>query len=68
MEAEGPESPYLRALDSDDVRHALDEVTEYDAFKDGFLVLPTLESMYVYPDHHHCVSRQKCADLFVSAC
>ncbi|THH12295.1 hypothetical protein EW146_g7751 [Bondarzewia mesenterica] len=46
-EAEGPDSTFLRALDSDDTRHALDEVAEYDAFKDGFLVLPTLESMYV---------------------
>lgn len=68
MEAEGPESPYLRALDSDDVRHALDEVTEYDAFKDGFLVLPTLESMYAYPGLRHRVFCQKCADRFVFAC
>ena len=32
---------------ADDMRHALDEVAEYDAFCDSFLVLPTLQSMYV---------------------
>ncbi|TFY67192.1 hypothetical protein EVG20_g4034 [Dentipellis fragilis] len=42
---EGPDSAFLRALDSDDTRHALDEVAEYNAFRDGFLVLPTLESI-----------------------
>ena len=35
---------FARAVDADD---ALDEVAEYDAFRDGFLVLPTLQSMYV---------------------
>lgn len=48
IKLEGPQSVYLRALDSDDTRHALDEVTEYNAFTDGFLLLPTLESMYVF--------------------
>src|SRR5882724_3203825 len=48
-DADGPDSVFLRAVDSDDTRHALDEVAEYDAFKDGFLVLPTLESMCVPP-------------------
>ena len=38
---------FARAVDADDTRHALDEVAEYDAFRDGFLVLPTLQSMYV---------------------
>ena len=38
---------FSRAVDADDTRHALDEVAEYDAFRDGFLVLPTLQSMYV---------------------
>jgi hypothetical protein len=32
---------------ADDMRHAPDEVAEYDSFRDGFLVLPTLQSMYV---------------------
>ena len=38
---------FARAVDGDDTRHALDEVAEYDAFRDGFLVVPTLQSMYV---------------------
>ena len=38
---------FARAVDADDTRHALDEVAEYDTFRDGFLVLPTLQSMYV---------------------
>lgn len=42
---EGPDSLFLRALDLDDTRRAIDDVCEYDAFKDGFLLLPTLESM-----------------------
>ncbi|KAH9994890.1 hypothetical protein BJV77DRAFT_1066605 [Russula vinacea] len=33
---------FARAVDADD---ALDEVAEYDAFRDGFLVLPTLQSI-----------------------
>ncbi|KAI0288020.1 hypothetical protein BC826DRAFT_916328, partial [Russula brevipes] len=36
---------FARAVDADDTRHALDEVAEYDAFRDGFLVLPTLQSI-----------------------
>jgi hypothetical protein len=39
---------FARAVDADDTRNALDEVAEYDAFRDGFLVLPTLQSMYVF--------------------
>ena len=38
---------FSHAVDVDDTRHALDEVAEYDAFRDGFLVLPALQSMYV---------------------
>ena len=38
---------FSRAVDADDTRHALDEVAEYDSFRDGFLVLPTLQGMYV---------------------
>ncbi|KAN0107531.1 hypothetical protein V8E52_010049 [Russula decolorans] len=36
---------FARAVEADDTRHALDEVAEYDAFRDGFLVLPTLQSI-----------------------
>ncbi|KAI9440028.1 hypothetical protein H4582DRAFT_1569176 [Lactarius indigo] len=36
---------FARAVDTDDTRHALDEVAEYDTFRDGFLVLPTLQSI-----------------------
>ncbi|KAH9037858.1 hypothetical protein EDB85DRAFT_565058 [Lactarius pseudohatsudake] len=36
---------FVRAVDTDDTRHALDEVEEYDTFRDGFLVLPTLQSI-----------------------
>ena len=38
---------FARAVDADDARHALDEVAEYYAFRDGFLVVPTRQSMYV---------------------
>jgi len=41
------EPVFARAVDVDDTCHALDEVAEYDALRDGFLVLPTLQSMYV---------------------
>ncbi|KAH9178251.1 hypothetical protein EDB89DRAFT_2064031 [Lactarius sanguifluus] len=36
---------FARAVDTDDTRHALDEAAEYDMFRDGFLVLPTLQSI-----------------------
>ena len=39
---------FARAVDMDDTRHALDEVAEYDTFRDGFLDLPTLQSMYAF--------------------
>ena len=39
---------FARAVDTDDTRHALDEVAEYDTFRDGFLVLPTLQSMCAF--------------------
>ena len=45
---------FARAVDADDTRHALDEVAEYDAFRDGFLVLPTLQSMYVFRYPPYC--------------
>lgn len=37
----------MRALETDDTRQALNDMCEYDAFKDGFLLVPALESMYV---------------------
>ena len=47
---------FARAVDADDTRHVLDEVVEYDAFHNGFLMLPTLQSM--------CVSSFLCSILF----
>jgi hypothetical protein len=44
---------FARAVDADDTRHALDEVAEYDTFRDGFLVLPTLQSMCAFPFPFH---------------
>ena len=41
----GVESSFLRALDLDDTRSTLDDLSEYDAFRDGFLLLPALENM-----------------------
>ena len=44
----GIDSDFLRALNSDDsARCTLDDLADYDAFKDGFLLLPALENMYV---------------------
>ncbi|KAF8498785.1 hypothetical protein F5888DRAFT_1633991 [Russula emetica] len=37
---------FARAVDTDDTCHALDEVAECDVFRDGFLVLSTLQSMF----------------------
>ena len=43
---EGLDSLFLRGLDADDsARCALDDLADYDAFKDGFLLLPALENM-----------------------
>lgn len=40
---------FLRALDSEDsTRCSLHDLCDYDAFKDGFLLRPTLESMCEY--------------------
>jgi hypothetical protein len=38
---------FVHPVDVDDTHHTLDKVTEYDAFHDGFLVLPTLQNMYI---------------------
>ncbi|KAI0635963.1 hypothetical protein C8Q77DRAFT_1100644 [Trametes polyzona] len=42
---EGLESVFLRALDLDDTRSTLDDLSNYDAFRDGFLLLPALENI-----------------------
>lgn len=44
---DGPNSIFLQALDHEGTRQTLDELSEYDAFKDGFLLLPALQNMYV---------------------
>ncbi|EJD49541.1 hypothetical protein AURDEDRAFT_161099 [Auricularia subglabra TFB-10046 SS5] len=42
----GFQSAFVRAMDSPgDTRHALDDACDYDAITDGFLLLPTLESI-----------------------
>ncbi|KAI0749783.1 hypothetical protein C8Q80DRAFT_1163937 [Daedaleopsis nitida] len=42
----GADSPFLRALDLDDSsRSTLDDLSVYDAFRDGFLLLPALENI-----------------------
>ncbi|KAI0359829.1 hypothetical protein OH77DRAFT_871121 [Trametes cingulata] len=42
---EGLDSIFLRALDLDDARMSLDDLSQYDAFRDGFLLLPALENI-----------------------
>ncbi|KAF8502781.1 hypothetical protein F5888DRAFT_1631871 [Russula emetica] len=40
---------FARAVDTDDTCHALGEVAECDVFRDGFLVLSTLQSIVSTP-------------------
>ena len=41
---------FARAVDTDDTRHALDEIARYDAFRDCFSVISALQSMmYAFP-------------------
>ncbi|KAH9942767.1 hypothetical protein B0H21DRAFT_517618 [Amylocystis lapponica] len=42
---DGIGSDFLRVLDLEGTRCTLDDLSEYDAFKDGFLVLPALENI-----------------------
>ncbi|KIJ52533.1 hypothetical protein M422DRAFT_43378 [Sphaerobolus stellatus SS14] len=42
---EGPDGLFLRTIDLEDTRRAIDDLSEYDAFRDGFLLLPSLESI-----------------------
>ena len=47
---DGVNSEFLRALEHpDDTRHALDELCDFDAIQDGFLLLPALENMCALP-------------------
>ena len=39
---------FVRAVNTDNTCHALDEVVEYNTFRDSFLVLLTLQSMYAF--------------------
>ena len=41
----GLASPFLRSLAAEDTRSILDDLSTYDAFRDGFLLLPALENM-----------------------
>lgn len=41
----GVNSPFLRSLAAEDTRSILDDLSTYDAFRDGFLLLPALENM-----------------------
>ena len=45
---DGPQSLFLKALDQEGSRQTLDELSEYDALKDGFLLLPALQNMFVF--------------------
>ncbi|CDO68951.1 hypothetical protein BN946_scf185000.g94 [Trametes cinnabarina] len=42
---DGIDSTFLRALDLDDARHTLHDLSTYDAFRDGFLLLPALQNI-----------------------
>ena len=39
---------FVHAVNTDNTCHALDEVVEYNMFRDSFLVLLTLQSMYAF--------------------
>ena len=42
----GRQSPLIRALDNEDhMRCSLQDLSDYDAIRDGFLLRPTLQSM-----------------------
>lgn len=45
MRVAGIHSTFLRSLDLEDTRSTLDDLSTYDAFRDGFLLLPALENM-----------------------
>ncbi|GJJ08576.1 hypothetical protein Clacol_002795 [Clathrus columnatus] len=42
---DGPDSLFLKALDMEQTRQTIDHICDYNAFTDGFLLLPTLESL-----------------------
>jgi len=45
VSVEGYHSLFLRALESEDTRHALLDVCKFNAFADSFLLMPTLQSI-----------------------
>ncbi|OBZ72085.1 hypothetical protein A0H81_07592 [Grifola frondosa] len=53
---EGAQPIFLRSLDSDDTRSVLDELSDYDAFRDGFLLLPALENILATLPGHEDVA------------
>ncbi|KAI0671775.1 hypothetical protein C8Q78DRAFT_973298 [Trametes maxima] len=42
---DGLDSLFLRALELEDTRSTLNDLSDYDAFRDGFLLLPALENI-----------------------
>jgi len=45
VSVEGYHSVFLRALESEDTRHAILDVCKFNAFADSFLLMPTLQSI-----------------------
>ncbi|TBU33315.1 hypothetical protein BD311DRAFT_784910 [Dichomitus squalens] len=52
----GIDSPFLRALGLEDTRSTLDDLSTYDAFRDGFLLLPALENILATLPGHEDVA------------
>ncbi|RDX57262.1 hypothetical protein OH76DRAFT_1395054 [Lentinus brumalis] len=52
----GINSTFLRSLDLEDTRSTLDDLSTYDAFRDGFLLLPALENILATLPGHEDVA------------
>ncbi|PIL35548.1 hypothetical protein GSI_02276 [Ganoderma sinense ZZ0214-1] len=52
----GIASPFLRSLAAEDTRSILDDLSTYDAFRDGFLLLPALENILATLPGHEDVA------------
>ncbi|KAI0719316.1 hypothetical protein C8T65DRAFT_636307 [Cerioporus squamosus] len=52
----GINSTFLRSLDLEDTRSTLDDLSAYDAFRDGFLLLPALENILATLPGHEDVA------------
>ncbi|EJF64925.1 hypothetical protein DICSQDRAFT_167071 [Dichomitus squalens LYAD-421 SS1] len=52
----GIDSPFLRALGFEDTKYTLDDLSTYDAFRDGFLLLPALENILATLPGHEDVA------------